>query len=326
MHRLKRWLCLFVPATVRGRRSRRDRLYVVSGLSGPLAVVSSLLVLAILPVGHTTGHASEGPDAAAKYAALSGEASADGQAWYQLACEARLAGDYAVALRALAQAQTLEFSPARIAIERARVAVLTGEPDSAEGELQKLLDSGFTAVHVITSDPELNSLSGRQRYDAIIAAMSVSAYPCQHRDEFRGFDFWLGDWVVHLADGQLAGYNSITAVEKGCLILEQWTSASGGSGRSINYLDKASGEWVQIWIDSNGNQIDFRGGLTDEGMLLVGQVHSISDGSTQPYRGLWTPLPDGRVRQFFEQSGDGGKTWTPTFEGFYKRGEQAEGG
>jgi hypothetical protein len=38
-----------------------------------------------------------------------------------------------------------------------------------------------------------------------------------------------------------------------------------------------------------------------------------------PFRGLWTPLPDGRVRQFFEQSNDGGETWVPWFEGFYTR-------
>jgi len=32
-------------------------------------------------------------------------------------------------------------------------------------------------------------------------------------------------------------------------------------------------------------------------------------------------LPDGRVRQFFEQSTDGGETWTTWFEGFYTRKE-----
>jgi hypothetical protein len=34
---------------------------------------------------------------------------------------------------------------------------------------------------------------------------------------------------------------------------------------------------------------------------------------------LWTPLADGRVRQFFEQSDDDGTNWTPWFEGFYSR-------
>jgi hypothetical protein len=30
-------------------------------------------------------------------------------------------------------------------------------------------------------------------------------------------------------------------------------------------------------------------------------------------------MPDGRVRQYFEQSNDDGATWEPWFEGFYTR-------
>ena len=61
--------------------------------------------------------------------------------------------------------------------------------------------------------------------------------------------------------------------------------------------------------------------MTDDGMLLVGTLHSVGTGTTLPFRGLWTLLDDGRVRQFFEQSTDGGETWTPWFEGFYTRKE-----
>ena len=85
----------------------------------------------------------------------------------------------------------------------------------------------------------------------------------------------------------------------------------------------AVGEWVQIWNDASGGQINIRGGMTDDGMLLSGTIHTVADGTTMPFRGLWTPLPDGRVRQFFEQSSDDGVTWAPWFEGFYTR-SQAE--
>ena len=37
----------------------------------------------------------------------------------------------------------------------------------------------------------------------------------------------------------------------------------------------------------------------------------------QPFRGTWTPLEDGVVRQHFEQSGDDGATWTTWFDGYY---------
>jgi hypothetical protein len=155
--------------------------------------------------------------------------------------------------------------------------------------------------------------------DAAETANPVVLGPCESQDGFHDFDFWLGEWEVHTSNGTLAGYNSIQSVEKGCLISENWTGASGSSGRSINYLDKTTDEWVQVWNAAGGTQINYRGGLTDDGMLLVGQIHYVTNGTTLPFRGLWTLLDDGRVRQFFEQSADGGETWTTWFEGFYTR-------
>ena len=144
-------------------------------------------------------------------------------------------------------------------------------------------------------------------------------FPCEDDPRFAEFDFWVGEWDVHTADGSYAGRNKITRVERGCVLLEQWNGASGGTGMSINYVEHSSGNWVQIWNASGGTQIDIRGGLMDDGMLLTGKIHYISSARTAEFRGLWTLLEDGRVRQFFEQSNDGGKTWAPWFEGFYTR-------
>ena len=146
-----------------------------------------------------------------------------------------------------------------------------------------------------------------------------TASPCETDVRFREFDFWAGEWDVRDAQGTLQGENSITRQEKGCVLVEQWRGVRGSTGMSINYLDRITDEWVQIWHAAGGYQIDIRGGLTDDGMLLRGTIHYIGTGQTAPFRGLWTPLPDGRVRQFFEQSSDDGATWEPWFEGFYTR-------
>lgn len=158
-----------------------------------------------------------------------------------------------------------------------------------------------------------------------LAEIDRQRFPCRHQPHFQDFDFWIGEWDVHVQGGQLAGRNSIRPAERGCVLIEEWSSATGGTGRSINYYDAAAGEWVQVWNDASGSQIDIRGGLTDEGMLLEGEIHYVGNGTTAPFRGLWTPLPDGRVRQFFEQSNDGGESWTPWFEGFYSRRDANEG-
>jgi len=151
------------------------------------------------------------------------------------------------------------------------------------------------------------------------AAPPAPTFPCEQDDKFAEFDFWVGAWDVHIANGTFAGSNDIERAQRGCVLIENWSSAGGGGGMSINYFDKVGGEWVQIWNDASGSQINIRGGLTDDGMLLAGTIHYVASGKTLPFRGLWTLLPDGRVRQFFEQSTDEGETWTPWFEGFYTR-------
>jgi hypothetical protein len=146
-------------------------------------------------------------------------------------------------------------------------------------------------------------------------------FPCEDDEQFSEFDFWVGKWDVHIADGTLVGENLIKKAERGCVLVENWKSARGGTGMSINYFDKTTNEWVQIWNDASGSQINIRGGITSEGMLLEGTIHYVANGTTAPFRGLWTLLPDGRVRQFFEQSNDGGESWQGWFEGFYSRKE-----
>ncbi len=52
---------------------------------------------------------------------------------------------------------------------------------------------------------------------------------------------------------------------------------------------------------------------------IAGTIHTVGNDTTQPFRGLWTALPDGRVRQFFEISADEGETWAIWFDGYYTR-------
>ena len=144
--------------------------------------------------------------------------------------------------------------------------------------------------------------------------------PCQD-DAYRHFDFWVGEWQVELADGTQAGANSIAPAEKGCMLTERWQSAQGGTGQSINFYDPSRRVWRQVWV-SPGVIIDIEGGLDGSSMILEGTIVYASSGARHPFRGTWTPLEDGRVRQFFEEQRSGPE-WQAWFEGFYKRAEPA---
>lgn len=257
--------------------------------------------------------------AADAYALQLAEDPADAAAWFRLAVSSRKAERYSTAHDALAKAEALEFSPVRIGFERARLGVLANDKDGAVQQLEAIASSGFTGVGFITGDPLLQSLEGHTGYDALVSNMSVQAFPCEHDASFSAFNFWVGEWDVHAAGGTFAGTNVIERSQRGCVLIENWYSASGGTGSSINYFDKITDEWVQVWNDAGGNQINIRGGMTDDGMRLTGTIHYVANGATAPFRGLWTPMRDGRVRQFFEQSSDDGQTWSPWFEGFYTR-------
>ncbi len=148
--------------------------------------------------------------------------------------------------------------------------------------------------------------------------------PCIDSKELKQFDFWLGTWRVSLADGTFAGKNTITREQNGCVLMENWRGAQGGSGVSMNYFDQAKQQWVQMWTGSEGSQIHIAGGLKDGSMVLVGKLNTLGQPQSADFRGTWTLLDDGRVRQFFEQSNDAGKSWQPWFEGFYRKTDAKE--
>lgn len=60
----------------------------------------------------------------------------------------------------------------------------------------------------------------------------------------------------------------------GCAILENWTSAFQGTGRSLNAYDASTGKWSQMWVGSGGCQfgtIMMEGGFENGSMTLLGR-------------------------------------------------------
>lgn len=149
------------------------------------------------------------------------------------------------------------------------------------------------------------------------ATSTPTAGPCDG-GPFRQFDYWAGDWIVRSESGKVVGRNSIEIEQRGCALIERWTSIEGGTGVSLNFYDPGSGTWRQHWI-SPGIVLAMQGGLVDGAMVLEGPLQYVNEGRTTLLRGTWTPLPDGRVRQHFVESVDQGKTWSDWFDGYYYR-------
>jgi uncharacterized protein (TIGR02246 family) len=128
-------------------------------------------------------------------------------------------------------------------------------------------------------------------------------------------DFWIGRWDVQGPGGETEGRNVIEKVLAGCAVLEHWTDAAGGQGKSL-YIDGIGGRWKQVWVADDGTfkekaeVRDFAGGVRFAGEIPLRDGRRIQDRTTL------TALPGGRVRQRIEQSADGGATWR-AWEGIY---------
>jgi hypothetical protein len=157
------------------------------------------------------------------------------------------------------------------------------------------------------------------------AAGVTRAATCS-RPEYRQFDFWIGEWDVTLPDGRPAGTNRIQSIHGGCALREEWSGASGSSGTSLNALDPATGRWHQTWVDNGGVLLRLEGGMKGGAMELEGATVG-ADGVRTLQRIRWTPLggTPPRVRQLWEASTDGGRTWRVLFDGTYRRRGQGSG-
>ena len=148
--------------------------------------------------------------------------------------------------------------------------------------------------------------------------------PCSSSPEYRQFDFWVGEWDV-LVNGttQQAGTNDVQLILGKCVLLENWTGARGGTGKSFNIYNAARGQWQQTWVDNGGNVLELYGSFKDGAMRLEGEKPG-PNGSKIINRISFFPMEGGRVRQLWESSTDNGKTWTVAFDGLYVRKKTAE--
>lgn len=152
-----------------------------------------------------------------------------------------------------------------------------------------------------------------------VAQSAAKPAACQSV-EARQFDFWLGRWEVFTPDGKKAGDNVIEAIDGGCALIERWQGRGGFSGTSLNSWDAGARLWRQHWVDNQGGLLRLAGRFEGGSMVLESSgPHPDKPGATRRQRIRWTPLPEGAVRQLWEQSDDEGATWTVAFDGRYLR-------
>lgn len=100
--------------------------------------------------------------------------------------------------------------------------------------------------------------------------------------------------------------------------MENWTSANGRGGKSMNFWDVNRGKWRQVWVADVGGSLDYEGEFRDGAMRFEGWTLAPSGGRVLQKLTFFAIHRD-TVRQLFESSADSGRTWRPGFDGRYVR-------
>ena len=156
---------------------------------------------------------------------------------------------------------------------------------------------------------------------AILLLVSLTASgaekktPCS-TEEYRQFDFWVGDWEVFNPKGDKVGENTIEKILGGCSLQESWRGASGNIGHSYNIYDGATSSWHQTWVDNGGMLLKLDGGMVGDSMVMQGTTQGKSGVVHNKIR--WTPA-EGSVKQVWSVSTDNGESWQVIFDGLYKK-------
>lgn len=145
------------------------------------------------------------------------------------------------------------------------------------------------------------------------AATDTPNKPCQSA-AYRQFDFWIGHWQVSTPDNTVVGHNRISAIAGGCALLEEWSGADGGSGKSLIVYQPEQSRWRQLWADSKGERSDRQGRPGLGGMVLTDPL-----GPGRRGRNVLRAVSADELRQLEQTTTDGGRSWTTIFEGIYRR-------
>jgi hypothetical protein len=262
--------------------------------------------------------------AESQYSSLTSRQSENARFWYRLGVSARGNRHYDVTLAAMQKAKALGAGkglPTPLAdYEIATIHAGMGESSFALQLLKTAADGGFMQPSRVENDSEWNALRTNDQFIGLAKQVRHNATPCED-PEFKQFDFWLGDWEVASAgDGTPRGSSHISKEMNGCVVWENWTSAgSPYFGKSYNTWNPNLKRWEQYWVDTSAGVMFFHGNVKDNVMdYWTDDVPQSGGGTLLRHLQFFNIGPE-KVRQFSQESSDGGKTWQTEYDLIYTR-------
>jgi tetratricopeptide (TPR) repeat protein len=299
--------------TIRALATLLAAVSAVAGAQSRPATTSPELARADSLYGH-----QEFAGAARAYRTALAAAPNDGRAWYRLGMSLSSVNDNAGAADAFEHSASIGHQLLAMYNAAAMHARL-GHRDRALAWLDSTLAAGFSGDSILRNDPDFSALRADSAFQQRVATAERAFRPCQSRAESHLFDFWIGEWDVTSPQGQPAGRSSVQQILSQCVIFENWTDRQGGQGKSFNAYNVDYNMWQQFWTDQYGRVTEYRESerTPEKGLRFL--AHQGAPQHQTLIRMTFTPIDPKTVRQFGETSTDGGKTWTTSFDLYYRR-------
>lgn len=268
---------------------------------------------------------SDWPAAISGYEKIVAADSTKGVVWFRLGVSYQSSGKYDAAINAFEHAERGHFQPIGARYRIARLYSKLGKTDQSLRALDSAvtLAGGGVSPKQLTNEPDFDNVRTDARFKKTLSAVEAARYPCRSMPEAHQFDFWIGKWDVTPwnaipTPGQPPGFNDVHPILENCIIFENWTAGVGGEGKSFNFFDTNIRKWRQVWMGDGGGSLDYSGEFKDGAMRFAGWTLG-PKGERVEQKLTFFPIAKDTVRQLFEASSDGGKTWVVTFDGRYVR-------
>ncbi|MBC5804685.1 MAG: tetratricopeptide repeat protein [Candidatus Eremiobacter antarcticus] len=251
------------------------------------------------------------------YQAIVAQDPKNGLAWYHLAVSLQNLHRFDEAEKDYNESLSAGFQPYSVFYRLAQLEAQNNRADKALDYLSKANDLSSLPPAQIEGDSNFASLHGNAKYAALVDKQQRAFHPCMYDPAYRALDFWVGDWNVKAQANTQVGQSHVDLILDKCVVFENWTDAYGGTGKSFTFYDATAKQWVQHWVDGMGSANDYLGGRDGNSILMIAKTVG-PKGEPVLRRMRFTPLDGGRVRQYMDQSSDGGKTWAASFDGIYE--------
>jgi tetratricopeptide (TPR) repeat protein len=204
----------------------------------------------------------------------------------------------------------------------AMVYSLLNKTSEAEDWLIKATLTGYNSLNDLDSLDAFSNLRASANFPEIRQHVYEIIYPCSINPRNHDFDFWIGDWNCYRTGSKiLSGYSHVESMAGGCAILENFLSTQAYSGKSFNFVDTATGKWVQDWIGSGGpgdRQHFYNGEYRDSIMHFVYEKTN-TNGEKVKGNFIFYFINKNTVRQYQDVMNADGKTVSVVYDLTYLR-------